>query len=298
MPIQNPQTFQHIISAINPDATYRSATPLTGGVSADVYRLDFSLPNSHTESVVLRIHGDTHSGHPADTEFALLKWLFESGVPVPKPLVLDTSGSIVAEHWLAMSFVAGTSDIPTERLDQSIEMMAEALARVHGLALDGVPRLPSRLDPLPELFDFLPNVDELKGLREHLAGLADTAYAGESVLLHGDYWPANLLWSEAGALAAILDWEDSASGDPMCDVAQARVELRHWFGEASMEAFTQAYAKHADLDRERVSLWQVYVACAAHHYVADWGLPAETEAQVKRSALSSIRDGWKELNAQ
>ena len=56
-------------------------------------------------------------------------------------------------------------------------------------------------------------------------------------LLHGDYWPGNVLW-EDGRLAAIIDWEDASVGDPLVDVSNARLEILWVFGP-SVEEFTR-----------------------------------------------------------
>ena len=55
--------------------------------------------------------------------------------------------------------------------------------------------------------------------------------------MHGDFWPENVVWNGA-AIAGIIDWEDAAVGDPLSDVATARVELRYKFGAPSMQRFT------------------------------------------------------------
>ena len=115
--------------------------------------------------------------------------------------------------------------------------------------------------------------------------------------MHGDFWPENLLWQN-GAVAAILDWEDAAVGDPLSDVACCRVELRYKFGKASMQRFTQAYARHREVNRERLALWQVYVAAAAQRFMGEWGLAPALEARMRREALASIREAGAALMGQ
>ena len=39
---------------------------LTGGVSADVYRLDLVAADGRDRAVVVRVHGPSHAGHEAD----------------------------------------------------------------------------------------------------------------------------------------------------------------------------------------------------------------------------------------
>ena len=208
---------------------------------------------------------------------------------MPEPLLVDVSGALLADPFLVMAFVDGTSEIPAGQEGAFIEVMADVLTGVHAFPTADLPTLPARTDPLPEVFDYLPEGAEWQDLRVHLHSLGDTAYSGPPQLLHGDFWPANLIWRDH-RVAAILDWEDSALGDPLSDVAACRVELRYQFGKAGMRRFTQAYARHREVDRERLALWQVYVAAAAQRFMGEWGLPPERVARMRKEALASLRE--------
>jgi aminoglycoside phosphotransferase (APT) family kinase protein len=157
--------------------------------------------------------------------------------------------------------------------------------------------LPARNDPLPEVFEYLPEDPEWEDLRAHLQRLVDTAYVDTPNLLHGDFWPENLIWHE-GVVVAILDWEDAALGDPLSDVACCRLELRYKFGKAGSQRFTQAYAGHRVLDHERLALWQVYVAAAAQRFMGEWRLAPALETHMRTEALASIREAGAVLMGQ
>ena len=281
--------YDDIATRVFPGAAVEAVERLTGGVSADVHRLDLRLQDGSRTRVVLRAHGATHSGHPAELEYALLRALHAEGVPVPEPLLLDTSGERLPHPYLVMTFVEGTTRVPDVHADQAIDVMADLLARIHALPTEGLPTLPVRNDPLPEVFDFLPEGAEWEELRAHLRTREDTAYTGTPMLQHGDFWPENLLWRD-GAVAGLLDWEEAALGDPLCDVAVTRVELRYRYGTEGMNRFTEAYAQHRALDDERLALWDVYVSAAAQRYMGEWGLPEERVAHMRRAALANIRD--------
>ncbi len=61
-----------------------------------------------------------------------------------------------------------------------------------------------------------------------------------SALLHGDYWPGNILWRD-GRLVGVIDWEDAALGDPLADLANSRLEIFWAFGGDVMHDFTRRY---------------------------------------------------------
>ena len=284
-----PQLAAAIIERNFDGAQLQRVTRLTGGVSADVYRLYLRRASGEAASVVLRVHGASHSGHAASLEFTLLRALSEAGVPVAEPLALDTSGEIIGYPYLIMAFVDGSTSRPSGDESGYFARMASALAGVHRTPLDALPALPRRVDPVPELLDFLPEDDRWDKLRRRLATMSGTTYEDIPRLLHGDFWPENLLW-HGGELAAILDWEDAAIGDPLSDVACCRLELRYRYGRSGMSAFTKAFEAHASLDDKRLALWQIYVAAAAHKYMGDWGLPSEKEAHMHRVALVTMEE--------
>ena len=278
-----------VVAVLAETAQLVAMTPLTGGVSANTYMLETSQADGASVRWVLREHGASHSGHSAKTEFALLKALHQQGFRVPEPLLCDVSHRLSAYDFIVMSYIEGGSNIPVESLDHCIAAMAEELWNIHCLPVEVLPNLPPRLNPVPEVFDYLPIGSEWSQLHARLRTLKDTGYQGRPCLLHGDYWPQNLLWQD-GQIGGILDWEDAAIGDPLSDVAQASVELRYLFGPEGMQKFITAYSAHAAVDPQRLALWQIYVAAAAQHFMSDWGLEKSRENHMRRVALESIRN--------
>jgi aminoglycoside phosphotransferase (APT) family kinase protein len=288
------RAYAAIANRLYPGAAVEAISRLAGGVSAEVRRLDLRLSDGSATRVVVRVHGATHSSRGAELEYRLLKALHRGGLPVPKPLLVDVSGTLLTEPYLVMAFIDGSSALPAGQEDHHIDVMAQWLARIHGFPLTDLPPLPTRNDPLPEVFDFLPEGAEWQPLATHLRALSDTGYRGPPALLHGDFWPHNLLWRN-GTVTAILDWEDAALGDPLSDVACSRLELRYKLGTAGMARFTEAYARHRSVDRQRLALWQVYVAAAAQRFMGNWGLDPALEAHMRAQALASIREAGAQL---
>lgn len=283
-----------VLEPVLPGATLNGVARLTGGVSADVYRLDLRLADESPYRAVLRVHGETHCGHGAHLEFQLLEALFRSGLPVPRPLGFGGDSERLGHPYVLIDFVEGSSEIGAQNLETCIGKMADMLVAVHRTRTADLPSLPLRIDPLPELFEFLGRDDEWLDLRAKLTKLDDTAYTGTPVLLHGDFWPENLIWSD-GRIAAVLDWEDAAVGDPLSDVACTCLELRYLFGDKGMRAFANAYAKQGRIDQARLSLWLLYVATAALKHMGDWGLAPSREANMRREAKETVRQATLDL---
>ena len=271
---------------------------LTGGVSAEVHALELEDPEGRRQTVVVRQIGAAQwksaHAHPAAMEHDLLKHLHHIGVPVPQPLLFDPTGKLLPRPFLVSAYVEGSTGVAAADQDTCIDTMAATLAHLHALPVDGLPELPQRTDPLPELFDYLPDIPQWRPLREHLSRWMDSAYEGPPSLLHGDFWPGNLLW-QRGHLTAILDWEDAALGDPLSDVAACRLELSYRYEQAAVDRFTRAYARTRPLDTRRLALWTVYVASAASHFMGEWGLDTSIEARMRSKAIAAIEDAARTL---
>ena len=70
-------------------------------------------------------------------------------------------------------------------------------------------------------------------------------------LCHGDFRPANVLWTAPGVIGGIIDWERAWVGDPLCDVAFG-MHLGGW-GSIEGEAVTQYRAAGGvDIDAGRL----------------------------------------------
>lgn len=276
-------------------AELRAVRRLTGGVAADVFRLDLRLDDGGAFRAVLRVHGPTYPGHDAALEFQLLQSLHHAGLPVPRPLCVDTSRQVLQHPYLLTAFVDGSTTIPHTTVDAGIGAMAGCLAAVHATPTGALPTLPLRLDPVPELLEFLPADAEWRAFRARLPTLERTAFEGTPVLLHGDFWPENVIWRD-GQIAAVLDWEDAAFGDPLSDVACTALELRYLYGRAGADRFLAAYAGNSTPDPRRLALWQAYVAAAALRYMGDWRLEPAREAHMRRTAVDSLREAVSSLS--
>lgn len=70
-------------------------------------------------------------------------------------------------------------------------------------------------------------------------------------LCHGDFRPANVLWTAPGVIGGIVDWERAWAGDPLCDVAFS-MHLGGW-GSIEGEAVTHYRAAGGvDIDADRL----------------------------------------------
>jgi aminoglycoside phosphotransferase (APT) family kinase protein len=171
---------------------------------------------------------------------------------------------------------------PSELLD-ALAQMARFLVHLHALPTDAfaVAQLNELEDPAEALLAHLPTTETGDRLRRALRADKRERVDNPHVLVHGDFWPGNVLW-QAGRIAAVIDWEDASLGDPLADLACARVELLCRYGGDAMNHFTDRYLaiSHEASRRPRLdclALWEVYVSASALATMHRWGLDPDDE---------------------
>jgi len=280
--------YSGIIQRFRPGARLLAARPLAGGVSAEVTALEFAHPDGRAETLVLRRHGAADLARDPDIaahEVRLLQLLQAAGVPAPRPLHLDESGTILPTPFLLQSFVDGdTEDVPAE-LDDHMRQLAEALAAIH--RVPAPPFLPRQEAQAAALIAMArpgpPGPDESLAesrLRTALAAAWPPPRRNPPALLHGDVWPGNLLW-RGGRLQAVIDWEDAATGDPLADLANARLELFIARGGDAMAALIRHYLAVSAIDTAALPLWELWAALRPIADLPGWGLEPEAERRLR-----------------
>jgi aminoglycoside phosphotransferase (APT) family kinase protein len=250
--------------------------------------------------VVRRPRRDTREEalHVVEHEHALLTRCAELDIPAPKPCFLDTlAAALVLEH------VTGAPDFQPSDLDTMLEQMATQLARIHRAPLGpGLAFLKLRRESAGRLLLEAPpeldaSLDEAR-LRAALRPLWPWPQHNADVLLHGDYWPGNLLWND-GKLAAVLDWEEAERGDPLADIALSRLDILWAFGDAAMHAFTEHYRAQTQLDWRNLARWELCIALRPMSNLTRWA-SVYADAPISRPDIDehSMREAHRRFVAE
>lgn len=294
----HPDPWSRIVHELDPQAVLLRTWQPPGGVSAQVTVLEFARPGCAPARAAVRRHGSAdlaRDPHIAAHEYALLQMLAQAGMAVPAPRLLDESCTLFPTPFLVMAYIPGAPVLdPADPLD-FVRQMSLHLARLHRVDWRPLPFL-RRLEPEPP-----PPAapDESLGetrIRAALARHGPPPGPNPPALLHGDYWPGNLLWQDE-RLAAVVDWEDAAVGDPLADVANARLELRWSLGATVMEAFTRAYRALQPLEFAHLPYWDLRAALRPAGKLHTWGLDAATQAAMRRAHTAFVEQALAHLES-
>jgi aminoglycoside phosphotransferase (APT) family kinase protein len=281
----DPAALARLLAAIDPRLRPVRSQPLAGGVSSEVTAIDAVRPDGLAERLVVRQYGAANLAsdpHSAAHEHRLLTVLRSAGLPVPRPRYFDESRQILPSPYLVTEFIDGAiitePDQLTLPLASFASQLAATLAGLHaaGLTLTDVPHLTDIRDRAARKLETRPGcLDAALGeaaIRAELGRIWPPPQLNQPVVVHGDYWPGNVLWRH-DCLAGVLDWEDAALGDPLADVGNGRMELCMLFGWPAAAAFTAAYrAALPGVDFRALAHWDLYAALRHTGRMDEWRL--------------------------
>ncbi|MER2536474.1 MAG: phosphotransferase family protein [Rhizobiaceae bacterium] len=181
--------------------------------------------------------GDILPGaHAVEREYRVLKALEQTGVPVPKALLLHEDPALIGTPFYLMERVEGrvfhacslAQAAPDERAPLYFAM-ADAMAKLHavdpaaiGLADYGKPGsyFARQIARWSRQYDESPS-PRIPALDRVIAWLRDNQPEddGRVAIAHGDFRLGNILFHPTKAeVVAILDWELSTLGHPLADL--------------------------------------------------------------------------------
>jgi aminoglycoside phosphotransferase (APT) family kinase protein len=214
----------------------------------------------------------------ARREFGAIELLTRHGVPVPSPLLLDDSGEVLGGPGIVTSWVEGRHLFePTDSAHWSTEL-ATTLVRIHGIP-EARRDIPHLLDGDAEVSWFINGERPPQFLVSHPHGSIVWEQVKDHFprrqmpppgLTHVDYGTGNLLW-KGNEVAAVLDWEEAAWGDPGYEVAYCRLDLIMLGLENEADRFLHSYAQQAGSLPANLGLWEL---AAAARPIFGWGAEA------------------------
>ena len=241
-----------------------------GGQSNPTYRLstpdrDYVLRRK-PPGVLLK------SAHAVDREFRVQRALFETGFPVPEPLVYCEDETVLGSAFYLMRHVEGRvflnnamPDLSREERGAVFDSVNATLARLHSLdpAAIGLADFgragnyfARQIGRWSQQYE-ASRTEDISAMDRLIAWLPTAVPDDEETrLIHGDYSFHNvLIHPTEPKVAAVLDWELSTTGHPLGDVMYHAME---WYRPPGCDA--RGTLRDADLGALGVPSLEAYVA--------------------------------------
>ncbi len=244
------ETARALLQAVAPGSTLYAIHLLPGSYSNWTYLIEADDDAGTRTRLVFRRYAPSGGGCAAKArrEYSVLDWLHGYGLPVPQPLYLDTDGALMGSPGIVTGYVPGQQIMSPPNPSRWARALAAMLARIHSIPCDEAAQR-TLMDANTEAVWFLrsgtvptymgadPDGEKVwhtvRDVRPHIRHVP-------TALVHLDYWPGNILW-ERGRIAAVIDWEEAAYGDPAIDVAYCEMNLLLSGLRAAAEVFLDAY---------------------------------------------------------
>ncbi len=228
------------------------------------------------------------TAHDMKREHRVIDALYETTVPVPKPLLLCEDEEVMGAPFYVMEFVSGTpyrtdeelAPLGPERTRAAVFSLVDTLVELHavdpaavGLADFGRPEgfLDRQLRRWGKQLDASRN-RELVGIDELHAALGRSLPTSPAAtVIHGDYRLDNVLLGEDDRIKAVLDWEMSTLGDPLTDLGllvmySVPLELENSVisttataaGHPTPQELVERYAERSGRDVSQVSWYTAF----------------------------------------
>ena len=238
------RSLRWVASAIGPGARTLDVRALDGGTSSAIHAVDVGTRAGRRHRLVLRrfVRPEWLAEEPdaPEREAAALEIVRPCAITTPRLVALDRDGSDAGVPALLMTRLDGRVDWHPVELEPYLRRLAAALPALHAVATPLDARIPD-YDPYELSLSGPPRSSRRPEVWwRAIEALRRPPRSAERRLIHRDYHPGNVLWSE-GELVGVVDWVHASIGSPDADAGHCRANLADWFGLEAANRFLDLY---------------------------------------------------------
>jgi aminoglycoside phosphotransferase (APT) family kinase protein len=297
---------------------------------SNTWRIRIDGDKGQVEAVLRMAQGGITEAN-VKTNAAALKVAEHHGLSAPRLLACDLLGSSAGIVASLETAEAGTSELPRQISTKRLYDTGAALSRIHRVSAVVCADLPERIRPTEsndyamlrrwgslyaalgnaagqasviEAFCRLTGWDKERATRRISASVGSVVlqFADERiryaerpretrVLLHGDVWGGNMLWS-GDDFVCFVDWKEAGVGDPGIDLSELRLQVALQYGYESAEHVVDGWSAMSDLGLPDLPFWDVVAALNTPLILAGWpGFDRDGE-RISHAAVSARRDDF------
>jgi aminoglycoside phosphotransferase (APT) family kinase protein len=90
----------------------------------------------------------------------------------------------------------------------------------------------------------------------------------ETVFVHGDVWPGNVIWTDDG-VAVLIDWKTAGVGAPGVDLGGIRNQLAIMFGPEAPSLVLDGWERATGTKASDIAYWDAVAALNTRTYLDD-----------------------------
>ncbi|WP_017473472.1 aminoglycoside phosphotransferase family protein [Amphibacillus jilinensis] len=221
-------------------------TAIAHGNTADIYVYD---------NKVIKLFKSHFPREIATYERDKLMFVYQKGLPVPKPLSVD---QIDGKDALVMAFIKGYTlgqliESDQNQLDHYLALSIDVQQKMHQVDAEGLERMTDKLVRQIKAAELLTAAEK----KELCVLLANQPMV--SKLCHGDFHCYNLIQSKTDI--TIIDWLDASAGHPLADVCRTYL-LYSGFSSQIAEKYLTLYLEKSTCARVDALAWLPIIAGA------------------------------------
>ena len=262
------------------------------------FRLGIEGPAARTRDVILKVpvRGWIAAAWVI-TNARALQLAETHGLAAPRLIAADLDGKASGTVATLETFLPGSAGLsPTVSVARLREAGA-ALARVHALRLVPQAHLPYR--PRPCAVDdraderrrgLMPTTPLLRRADEQTREHGEPT--GETVFVHGDAWPGNMLWNEDTHTTVLIDWNTAGAGHPGVDLGSLRMQMTLQYGQDAPSHVLEGWERQAGREAVDVPYWDAVAALNTPTVMDGWAGFADDGSPLGAAAVTERRDGF------
>ena len=252
------RALQWCEGAVGAGAKLVAVAPLSGGTASAVHAVDVRDARGRVVRLVLRrfVRRDWLDEDPdaPRREAAALEIVERCPVPTPRLLALDAGAQSADVPALLMTRLEGSIDWNPSELEAFLARLAAVLPAIHATIIPAGAALPD-YEPYQPRPARPPAWSARPEVWEHAFEVFDgPAPASERYLIHRDYHPGNVLWTD-GAVSGVIDWSNASVGSPGADIGHCRWNLAGFIGIEAAERFLELTGR-----RDHHPYWDIAAA--------------------------------------
>ncbi len=181
----------------------------------------------------------------------------------PELVAADLAGEVAGTPATLETWLPGSSKLPAQLHPGLLEQAGAAIAKAHTITLPPSSELPYRPRPVA-VDDFAADRREQRMPTTPLLQEADQLVRAcgvpdaESVFVHGDAHPGNMLWNETGTV--LIDWKTAGVGDPGVDLGDLRFQAALRYGIEAAQPVLDGWERQAGRTATSVAYWDAVAA--------------------------------------